>query len=281
MPTKPSIQALERAQPDLKLPNGRALTGQATTTSWHGTTTLFAALEVAIGRIIAAHSKRAPSCRVPGFINSSLPPSRLSRWMKIMCSGSRLSPLFPRCSGQQENRPSSRRGGRCPTICPRGDFPSRRLLAAELQRPFAPDRRRHDRDTGLRAGPLQGDPSRSRGLLLPLCETVVQTPAPYHTIARGRAGPGLLAHIVVSKFDDHLPLYRQAEIYARDGVELETSTLSGWVGATAAALAPLGRGAETRCDGIRRSAWRRYPGPGSRPGCRRDQDGAIMDLRSR
>lgn len=72
-----------------------------------------------------------------------------------------------------------------------------------------------------------------------LCETVVQTPAPNHTIARGRAGPGLLAHIVVSKFDDHLPLYRQAEIYARDGVQLETSTLSGWVGATAAALAPL------------------------------------------
>lgn len=72
-----------------------------------------------------------------------------------------------------------------------------------------------------------------------VCETVVQTPAPNHTIARGRAGPGLLAHIVVSKFDDHLPLYRQAEIYARDGVALETSTLSGWVGATAAALAPL------------------------------------------
>src|SRR5205085_1265775 len=49
----------------------------------------------------------------------------------------------------------------------------------------------------------------------------------------------LLAHIVVSKYDDHLPLYRQAEIFAREGVNLETSTLSGWVGATAAALAPL------------------------------------------
>lgn len=72
-----------------------------------------------------------------------------------------------------------------------------------------------------------------------ICETVVQTPAPHHPIARGRAGAGLLAHIVVSKFDDHLPLYRQAEIYARAGVTLETSTLSGWVGATAAALAPL------------------------------------------
>jgi hypothetical protein len=48
-----------------------------------------------------------------------------------------------------------------------------------------------------------------------------------------------LAHIVVSKYDDHLPLYRQAEIFARHGVSLETSTLSGWVGATAAALQPL------------------------------------------
>lgn len=68
------------------------------------------------------------------------------------------------------------------------------------------------------------------------CDTVVGAPAPDHAIARGRAGAGLLAHIVVSKFDDHLPLYRQAEIFARDGVILETSTLSGWVGATAAAL---------------------------------------------
>ena len=71
------------------------------------------------------------------------------------------------------------------------------------------------------------------------CDMVVAAPAPDHAIARGRAGAGLLAHIVVSKYDDHLPLYRQAEIFARDGVNLETSTLSGWVGATAAALKPL------------------------------------------
>lgn len=71
------------------------------------------------------------------------------------------------------------------------------------------------------------------------CDTIVAAPAPEHAIARGRAGAGLLAHIVVSKYDDHLPLYRQAEIFAREGVTLETSTLSGWVGATAAAMAPL------------------------------------------
>jgi transposase len=70
-------------------------------------------------------------------------------------------------------------------------------------------------------------------------DVVVAAPAPDHAITRGRAGAGLLAHIVVSKYDDHLPLYRRAEIFARDGVSLETSTLSGWVGATAAALQPL------------------------------------------
>src|SRR5246127_1624313 len=53
---KPSIQALERAQGYLKLPNGRALTGQSHDYKRHGTTTLFAALEVATGKIIAAHS---------------------------------------------------------------------------------------------------------------------------------------------------------------------------------------------------------------------------------
>src|SRR5947208_7128199 len=71
------------------------------------------------------------------------------------------------------------------------------------------------------------------------CDTVIAAPTPDHAIARGRAGAGLLAHIVVSKYDDHLPLYRQAEIFAREGVNLETSTLSGWVGATAAAFNPL------------------------------------------
>ena len=53
------------------------------------------------------------------------------------------------------------------------------------------------------------------------------------------AGPGLLAHVLVSKYADHLPLYRQSEIYARAGVELERSTLADWVGGAAALLALL------------------------------------------
>ena len=57
------------------------------------------------------------------------------------------------------------------------------------------------------------------------CDAIVQADAPSRPIERGVAGPGLLAHVLVSKYADHLPLYRQAEIYAREGVELERSTL--------------------------------------------------------
>jgi transposase len=71
------------------------------------------------------------------------------------------------------------------------------------------------------------------------CETITQAPMPDLPIARGRPGPGLLAHVLVSKYADHLPLYRQAEIYARDGVALDRSTLADWVGRASWLLAPL------------------------------------------
>ncbi len=71
------------------------------------------------------------------------------------------------------------------------------------------------------------------------CERIVQAPAPTRPIERGIAGPGLLAHVLVAKYSDHLPLYRQSEIYAREGVELERSTLADWVGGSSALLAPL------------------------------------------
>src|SRR6201998_4417907 len=71
------------------------------------------------------------------------------------------------------------------------------------------------------------------------CERVVQAPAPPRTIERGLAGPGLLAHVLVAKYADHCPLYRQSEIYAREGVDLDRSTLAGWVGASSDLLAPL------------------------------------------
>src|SRR5271168_1710489 len=71
------------------------------------------------------------------------------------------------------------------------------------------------------------------------CERIVQAEAPSRPIERGIAGPGLLAHVLVSKYCDHLPLYRQSEIYARHGVELERSTLADWVGGTSELLDPL------------------------------------------
>ncbi len=71
------------------------------------------------------------------------------------------------------------------------------------------------------------------------CETIIQAPAASRPIARGLAGPGLLAHVLVSKYADHLPLYRQAAIYAREGVELDRSTLADWVGQTSSLLSPL------------------------------------------
>lgn len=71
------------------------------------------------------------------------------------------------------------------------------------------------------------------------CEAITQPPAPSHPIARGRAGPRLLAHILFSKYGLHLPLNRQSTTYAREGIELDVSTLADWVGATAATLMPL------------------------------------------
>lgn len=76
------------------------------------------------------------------------------------------------------------------------------------------------------------------------CAAVVQAPAAERPIARGLAGPGLLAQVLVAKYCDHLPLYRQAQIYAREGVEIERSTLADWVGAASALLAPLGEALE-------------------------------------
>jgi transposase len=71
------------------------------------------------------------------------------------------------------------------------------------------------------------------------CETITVASVPPAIIERGRPAPGLLAHVLVSKYADHLPLYRQSQIATRSGVELPRSTLADWVSAAGAALAPL------------------------------------------
>jgi transposase len=71
------------------------------------------------------------------------------------------------------------------------------------------------------------------------CDAITQAPAPPMPTPRGRATPAMLAHLLVAKYCDHLPLYRQSEIYAREGVELDRSTLSDWVGQAAWLLDPV------------------------------------------
>jgi transposase len=77
------------------------------------------------------------------------------------------------------------------------------------------------------------------------CDVIAQAPAAPMPTPRGRATPAMLAHLLVSKYCDHLPLYRQGEIYARDGVDLDRSTLCDWVGQAVWLLQPI-------VDGIRR-----------------------------
>jgi transposase len=71
------------------------------------------------------------------------------------------------------------------------------------------------------------------------CETITQPPAPFHVIPRGHVGPSLLAMILYAKYGEHQPLNRQSEAYAREGVDLDVSTLADHVGAGAAVLSPL------------------------------------------
>ena len=71
------------------------------------------------------------------------------------------------------------------------------------------------------------------------CETIFQASAPSRPIARGVAGPGLLAHVLVSKYCDHAPLHRLSGIYAREGVDIDRSTMAGWVAQCEALLDPL------------------------------------------
>ena len=71
------------------------------------------------------------------------------------------------------------------------------------------------------------------------CQTIMQPPMPALPIERGRPGPALLAHVLVSKYCDHLPLHRQSDIFARAGVELDRSTLADWVGRMAFHLSPI------------------------------------------
>lgn len=76
-------------------------------------------------------------------------------------------------------------------------------------------------------------------LACPRCETISQAPMPAYVIDKGLATPGLMAHVLVAKYADHLPLHRQEGIFARAGLKIARSTLAEWVGACGFALQPL------------------------------------------
>lgn len=71
------------------------------------------------------------------------------------------------------------------------------------------------------------------------CGTIAEAPLPTMPIEKGAPGAGLLAHVLISKYCDHLPLYRQSEIYAREGVDVPRSTMAGWIGKMSNLLAPI------------------------------------------
>ena len=76
------------------------------------------------------------------------------------------------------------------------------------------------------------------------CDAICQSPLPSRPIEKGRPGPGLLAHVLVNKYADHLPLYRQSQIFERESIDLDRSTLADWVGKSAALLEPLAKAIE-------------------------------------
>ena len=71
------------------------------------------------------------------------------------------------------------------------------------------------------------------------CDTIKQAPTVSLPIEKGKPGPGLLANVLVSKYADHLPLYRQSGIYAREGIEISRNTMADWVGRSMELVRPL------------------------------------------
>jgi len=96
------------------------------------------------------------------------------------------------------------------------------------------------------------DPATIRIAPGPIGPAVISAPKPPMPIAKGLPGPGLLAHVIVSKYCDHLPLYRLTKIFARQGVTIGRSTLCDWMAASALVLRPL---YDLMVSGVLQSQW--------------------------
>ena len=112
------------------------------------------------------------------------------------------------------------------------------------------------------------------------CSAVMQAPAPSRPIERGLAGPALLAHVAVAKFADHLPLYRQSAIYAREGGDVVAVTAGGLARAGVGASSPARRRAPRSRAVGEEGACRRHTGAGTAARSRRDEDGPAVGLRA-
>ncbi len=111
--------------------------------------------------------------------------------------------------------------------------------------------------------------------------TVVTANKPMQPIEKGLPGPGLLAQVAVSKYGDHLPLYRQEEIFQRQGVELSRQTMCGWMRQCAELVSPLVRADEAAGVGFQGRADRRHAGAGAGPGAAAHAHRPDLDLRRR
>ena len=109
-------------------------------------------------------------------------------------------------------------------------------------------------------------------------EVVVQAPAPARLIEGGLPTEATVAQVLVSKYADHLPLYRQAQIYARQGINLDRSTLADWVGRAAFLLRPVHERLLDTAEGLDQAVRRRDHGAGARSGPRADQDRPALGL---
>ena len=107
------------------------------------------------------------------------------------------------------------------------------------------------------------------------CDAITQAPAPSLPTPRGRAAPGMLAHLLVSKYLDHLPLYRQSGIYARDGLDLDRSTLSDWVGQAVWLLQPIVEGIRCHVFAAEKIHGDDTPVPVLEPGLGRTRTGRL------
>jgi len=108
---------------------------------------------------------------------------------------------------------------------------------------------------------FESSASAGRAMAAGVCGTIHQASAPERPIAKGLASPGLLAHVLIAKYCDHLPLYRQSQISARHGVEIDCSTLANWVGGTCWWLEPLRAPLAAHVFGIGQAICRRHADP--------------------